>query len=144
MPFLDIVEYEVDVDEVSFQTQSAHKHECLVYPFRSAAEDAVEQQNAGYCERDIEHSFQEEREMTMLHLLQENAGEKRHQKHDPYHPDAGAVEALPLSYHLAHVDADEEDWHAAPENLQMATARWMGVTYCTRMHHMIMTTGNQR
>ena len=71
MPFLDIVEYEVDVDEVSFQTQSAHKHECLVYPFRSAAEDAVEQQNTGYCERDIEHSFQEEREMTMLHLLQE-------------------------------------------------------------------------
>ena len=24
------------------------------------------------------------------------------------------------------------------------TAWWMGVTYCTRMHHMIMTTGNQR
>ena len=56
----------------------------------------------------------------MSFLFEEDARGERHPKHDPYHPDAGAVEALPLSYHLAHVDADEEDWHAAPENLQMA------------------------
>ena len=119
MPFLDIVEHEVDVDEVGLQTQSAHKHECLVYPFRSAAEDAVEQQNAGYCKRDIEHSFQEERELTMFHLLQENAGEKRHQKHDPDHPDACSVERILAANHLAHVDSDEEYRYTAPENLQM-------------------------
>ena len=56
----------------------------------------------------------------MLLLFQEYARQQRHQEHEPYHPYRSAVERLFLSYHLTHVDADEEDRHAAPENLQMS------------------------
>ena len=92
----------------------------LVKPARGAAEDAVQQQDACDGERDIEHAFQEERKHAMLLLFQEYARQQRHQEHEPYHPYRSAVERLVLSYHLTHVDADEEDRHAAPENLQMS------------------------
>ncbi len=71
-------------------------------------------------ERDIEHAFQEERKHAVLLLFQEDARQQRHQEHEPYHPYRSAVERLFLSYHLTHVDADEEDRHAAPENLQVS------------------------
>ena len=120
MPFLDVVEHEVDMDEVSLQAQCPDKHECLVHPFWGAAEDAVEQQNACHGERNVEHSFQEERKMPMFHLFQEDACKERHQEHQPYHPDACPIERVLLSHHLTHVDADEEDGHSAPEDLQMS------------------------
>ena len=42
VPLLDVIEYKVDVDEVTLQAQCADKHECLVDPFRGAAEYTVE------------------------------------------------------------------------------------------------------
>ena len=115
-----IFEYEVDVDEITFQAQCSYQHETAVEPVGRTAEDAVEQQDTRDGERDIEHSLQEEREHAMFLLLQEDTRQQRHQEHQPYHPYRGSVECLLLSYHLTHIDADEEDRHAAPEYLQMS------------------------
>ena len=117
---LDVVEHEVDVYQVTFQTQRSHEHKAAVEPLRRAAEDTVQEQDAGDGERDVEHTLQEEREMAVLHLFQEDARQERHQEHNPNHPDAGSVQGLFLSNHLAHVDADEEDGHSAPEYLQVS------------------------
>ena len=113
------MEHEVDVDEIAFQTQCSYQHEAAVKPSWSTAEDAVQEQDARDGERDVEHSLQEEREHTVLLLFQEDACKQRHQEHQPYHPDAGTIKRLLLAYHLAHVDADEEDRYSAPENFQM-------------------------
>ena len=119
MLFLDVVEHEVDMDEVTFQAQCAHEHEASVEPLRRAAEDAVQEQDARDGERDVEHAFQEKWEHTMLLLFQEDASQERHQEHNPNHPDGGSIERLLLSHHLPHVDADEEDRHATPKYLQV-------------------------
>ena len=108
------------MEQITLQAQRSHKHEPLVKPTLSAAEVQIQQQDAGDGERDIEHAFQEERKHAMLLLFQEDARQQRHQEHEPYHPYRSAVERLFLSDHLTHVDADEEDRHAAPKNLQMS------------------------
>lgn len=117
-----VFQHEVDMEQITLQAQRSHKHEPLVKPARGAAEDAVQQQDAGDGERDIEHAFQEERKHAMLLLFQEYARQQRHQEHEPYHPYRSAVERLFLSDHLTHVDADEEDRHAAPEISRCPTA----------------------
>lgn len=117
MPFLDVVEYEMDMDEIGFQTQCSHKHETLVDPLGGATEDAVENQDAGDGEWNVEHPLQKQWKLTVAHLLQENAGEQGHQEHDEYHPDGCAVEGVLPADHLTHVDTYEEDGHTAPENL---------------------------
>ncbi len=120
MPFLDVGEHEVDVDEICLQAQGADKLERTVHPLRGAAEDAVDQQDACHGERYVEHSLQKQGEVPVLHLFQEDAGQQGHQKHNPYHPDTRAVECVLSAYHLPHVDADEEDGHATPEYLQVS------------------------
>ena len=117
---LDVLQHEVNVDEITLQAQCSHKHKTAVEPMWRAAEDAIQEQDARDGERDVEHALQEERKHAVLLLLQEDACQKRHQEHQPYHPDGGSVQGLLLPYHLSHVDADEEDRHSAPEYLQMS------------------------
>ena len=83
---LNVFQYEVDMEQITLQAQRSHKHEPLVKPARCAAEDAVQQQDAGDGKRDIEHAFQKERKHAMLLLFQEDACQQRHQEHEPYHP----------------------------------------------------------
>ena len=73
----------------------------------------------------------------MLLLFQEDARQQRHQEHEPYHPYRSAVERLFLSDHLTHVDADEEDRHAAPENLQVSYSLmyWGDILYQDAPHN---------
>lgn len=56
----------------------------------------------------------------MTFLLQEEAGDGGHNKHDYQHPNALTIYCAFLANHLAHVDAYEEYWHAAPEYLKMS------------------------
>ena len=57
--------------------------------------------------------------MTVAHLLEIDAGGKCHQPYCQQHPHGAAVKLPFLLHQLSHVDADEEDRHAAPENFQM-------------------------
>ena len=58
--------------------------------------------------------------MSVLHLLKPDAAPQCHSEHYPHHPDALTVQCLLLFHHIAHVDAEEEDWHTAPEYLYMS------------------------
>ena len=117
---LYVFEYKVDMDKITFQTECSHKHEASVEPMGSAAEDTVEQQDAGDGERDVEHALQKEWKHAVFLLLQEDACHQGHQEHEPYHPYRCAIQRLFLSHHLSHVNADEEDRYTTPEYLKMS------------------------
>ena len=110
----------LNMNEISLQTQHSKPCHALVKPLRSAAEKAIEQDYSGHCERDIEHSLNEKREMSVLHLLKPDAAPQCHSEHYPHHPDALTIQCMLLFHHIAHVDAEEEDWHTAPEYLYMS------------------------
>lgn len=115
-----IVEYEMQMDEIAFQGERPDPRYGCVYLAGRAAEYAVEDEDGCYGQRDIEHALYEKRELPVTHLLKEYARHQRHDKHEQYHPDAGSVYRPLLADSLTHIDAYEEDWHAAPEYLQMA------------------------
>lgn len=117
---LYVFENKVDMDEITFQAECSYKHKASVEPMGSAAEDTVEQQDAGDGKRDVEHALQKEWKHAVFLLLQEDACHQGHQEHEPYHPYRCAIQRLFLSHHLSHVDADEEDRYTTPEYLKMS------------------------
>lgn len=66
---LYVYEHEVDVYEVSLQTKHSDKTERAVHPLGRAAEDAVHHQYGAHRERYVEHSLNEEWEVSVAHLL---------------------------------------------------------------------------
>lgn len=63
----------LDMDEISLQTQHSKPCHALVEPLRCASEKAVEQDDSGHGERDIEHSLDEKREMSVPYLFEPDA-----------------------------------------------------------------------
>lgn len=63
----------LNMNEISLQTQHSKPCHALVKPLRSAAEKAVEQDDGGHGERDIEHSLDEKREMPVPYLFEPDA-----------------------------------------------------------------------
>ena len=77
---LHIHKHEVDVDEISLQTQGSNKAERTVHPLRRAAEDAVHHEHRTHSEGYVKHSLNEEREVAVTHLLKIEARAECHQE----------------------------------------------------------------
>ena len=107
------------MDKVCFKTQGSKPCHALIEPLWSSAEHTVEKDDCGDGKRYIEHSLYEKRELSMYLLFEPHACAERHKEHYPHHPDTLPVKAFLLSYHLTHINAEEEYRHSTPEYLYM-------------------------
>ena len=106
--------------EISFEAQHTYHAERAVHPLGCAAEDAVHHEHAAHRERYVQHTLHEEREESVAHLLEVEARAERHEERDEQQPHRVGRQLPARAYHLAHVDADEEDGHTTPEYLQVS------------------------
>ncbi len=140
---LDIMEHEVDVDEIAFQTQCSYQHKARLNHPGGTAEDPVQEQDARDGERDVSmRSRKSVGNMPCFSWFRKMLASSVIRNMSHISPDVGTIKRLLLAHHLAHVDADEEDRYSAPEDFQMAYSLMDRGDVLYRMHHMIITTGS--
>lgn len=117
---LHIAEHEMDMYEVCLKAHRSHQLAEVVEPPWCASEHTVEHQDGGYGERYVEHALHEEGKLSVAHLFEIEACAEGHGEGEKQQTDRRAGQRGLLLDILSHVDADEEDGHATPEDLEMS------------------------
>src|SRR5574344_1568702 len=119
----DVIQDKMNMDEITFQTQSAHERKAFIKPFRCTTEHTIQQQYCRNGQRDIQHTFHIKREVPMFLLFKENACSQCHQEQQNNHPNACTIQLFLASDHLSHIDSYKEYRNTTPEDFKMSDIR---------------------